>query len=167
MIRKKSKKRTRKQTTKGNSGISPPTKRAGTAKTVRMRSRSNTIQTTLSEWVLDEELPMSQYNSANPHTQAADPHKYTTKPITTNPTPNHKNPICSPTSQITDNKSSDTNRTPTENEKTFPPLVYTDRRYAKPHSVTTVSFKWAREQYPPIANHKCVNPSSECYLTSR
>ena len=102
-----SKKRTREQATKGNCGISPPNKRAGTAKTVRRRS--NTIQTTISEWVLDEELPMSQYNSAGPHTQAADPHKYTTKPITTTPTPNHTNPICSPTSQITDNKSSDTN----------------------------------------------------------
>ena len=81
MVGKKSKKRTREQATKGNSGISPPNKRAGTAKTVRRRR--NTIQTTISEWVLDEELPMSQYNSAGPHTQAADPHKYTTKPITT------------------------------------------------------------------------------------
>ena len=118
MVGKKSKKRTREQATKGNSGILPPNKRAGTAKTVRRRS--NTIQTTISEWVLDEELPTSQYNSAGPHTQAADPHKYTTKPITTTPTPNHTNPICSPTSQITDNKSSDTHRTPTENEKTSP-----------------------------------------------
>ena len=125
-----------------------------------VRRRSNTIQTTISEWVLDEELPMSQYNSADPHTQAANPHNYTTKPITTTPTPNHTNPICSPTSQITDNKSSDTHRTPTENEDIPLSLLYTDRRNAKPHSVTTVSFKWAREQYLPIANHKCVKPSS-------
>ena len=67
MVGKKSKKRTREQATKGNSGISTPNKRAGTAKT--LRRRSNTIQTTISEWVLDEELPMSQYNSADPHTQ--------------------------------------------------------------------------------------------------
>ena len=33
--------------------------------------------------------------------------------------------ICSPTSQITDNKSSDTHRTPTENEKTPPSLSFT------------------------------------------
>ena len=67
MVGKKSKKRTREQATKGNSGISPPNKRAGTAKTVRRRS--NAIQTTISEWVLDEELPISQYSSVDPHTQ--------------------------------------------------------------------------------------------------
>ena len=36
----------------------------------------------------------------------------------------HTNPICSPTSQITDNKSSDTHRTPTENED-IPSLSFT------------------------------------------
>ena len=49
-------KRSREQTNKGGSGVTPPEKRTSRA----VRKKNNTIQTTISEWVMDDDDIQSQ-----------------------------------------------------------------------------------------------------------
>ena len=77
-------KRQREQTTKGGSGISPPNKKASTA----IRRRKDTIQTSISEWIIDDSITHSQ-------SVAAPINKATT---TTSP---HETPNTPPHSQLT------------------------------------------------------------------
>ena len=54
-------KRTREQTIKGNSGVSPPEKRQSRVS----RKKKNVIQTSISEWIMDDDNVKSRVSANN------------------------------------------------------------------------------------------------------
>ena len=72
-------KRSRKQTNKGGSGVSPPEKRTSRA----ARKKNNTIQATISEWVMDDDDTHSRLT----HEHINNDHMLPTKPSTSHTLP--------------------------------------------------------------------------------
>ena len=62
-------KRPREQTSKGGSGVSPPEKRTSRA----VQKKNNTIQTTISEWVMDDEATHSQLTEEHINSEEMNP----------------------------------------------------------------------------------------------